>query len=209
MSTPQPANYLQRHPHIRLLLNSTYYAWSGNIWKGVPPLCLERHKLRHHPLSYQCSCKLPTSSPMVLLLTLQVHIAQCQPVRRFWEVQTRPKGCIDIGLWVMVTSYLNTLTDILLFLLPVPLVYKLQIHINQKLAIAVMFLAGLIPVGASIVRNVHVTQSYMDRGNWITRDTSWCVFSLSLPIPNLGSQLTSAMFAKTQSIDRPTYVPNS
>ncbi|KAK0645001.1 hypothetical protein DIS24_g8328 [Lasiodiplodia hormozganensis] len=73
----------------------------------------------------------------------------------------------------MITSYLNTLTDILLFLLPVPLVYKLQMHINQKLAIAVMFLAGLIPVVASIVRNVHLTQSYMDQGNWITRDTSW------------------------------------
>lgn len=115
---------------------------------------------------------------MMLLLTLQVHIAQCQPVRRFWEVQTRPKGCIDIGLWVMITSYLNTLTDILLFLLPVPLVYKLQMHINQKLAIAVMFLAGLIPVVASIVRNVHLMQSYMDQGNWITRDTSWCVFPL-------------------------------
>ncbi|OMP83551.1 hypothetical protein BK809_0004932 [Diplodia seriata] len=63
----------------------------------------------------------------------------------------------------MVNSYLNAFTDILLFLLPMPLIYKLQIHIKQKAAITIIFFTGLIPVAASIVRSVHLTQSYEDR----------------------------------------------
>lgn len=101
-----------------------------------------------------------------------MHIFQCSPVNRFWEVQIRPKGCVDVPLWTSLASYINSLTDIILFVLPIPLVYKLKIHHKQKLSMFIIFLAGLIPIAASFIRSVHLTQSYIDMG-WVQEDSSW------------------------------------
>ncbi|OJD36180.1 uncharacterized protein BKCO1_13000165 [Diplodia corticola] len=134
-----------------------------------------------------------------LIVNVAVQIGQCKPVHRYWEVQLRPNGCINIGLWVMITSYLNAFTDIILLALPMPLIYKLQIHIKQKVGIVIIFLTGVIPVGASIVRSVHLTQSYDDQRQWLVRDTSW--YATLLP----HHQYTASTHT---SATTPTHVPN-
>ncbi|KAH7061063.1 hypothetical protein B0J12DRAFT_695256 [Macrophomina phaseolina] len=112
-----------------------------------------------------------------ILMRLMVDVV-CVPVDRFWQMQLRPEGCVNIMLWSSVASFLNSFTDLILFLLPIPLVYKHRIHVQQKLAVCIIFIAGLIPIAASLIRSTHLTQSYIDMGTLLEKNPSWHVASI-------------------------------
>ncbi|KAL8963927.1 MAG: hypothetical protein Q9183_004840, partial [Haloplaca sp. 2 TL-2023] len=69
---------------------------------------------------------------------------QCTPASYFWTKYTRKTEgtCMDLNPLLIVTACLNIITDIALLILPMPVVWNLQIDRSQKLAVSCIFLLG-------------------------------------------------------------------
>ena len=69
-------------------------------------------------------------------------IFACTPFRRNWDVTITEGSCIDRTPLYMATAVLNMATDILLLVLPVPMVVRLQMPRAQKLGLICIFGVG-------------------------------------------------------------------
>ena len=70
-----------------------------------------------------------------------VSIFQCSPVQKQWDY-TLPGHCLSFyGTFIGVTAP-NVFIDLFLLLLPVPMLWKLQIRTTQKIALTANFLLG-------------------------------------------------------------------
>ncbi|KAE8389780.1 hypothetical protein BDV23DRAFT_156481 [Aspergillus alliaceus] len=79
---------------------------------------------------------------------------QCQPVSHFWQ-RTKPGTCMDTGSLVNIAyvySVFATICDFILGLLPIALVWNLQMNTKTKAALAGILSLGCIASAAVIIR---------------------------------------------------------
>ncbi|CAN9281845.1 unnamed protein product [Alternaria alternata] len=79
-------------------------------------------------------------------------IFACTPFRRNWDVTITEGSCIDRTPLYMATAVLNMATDILLLILPIPMVVKLQMPRAQKAGLICIFGVGSLTCITSAVR---------------------------------------------------------
>ncbi|KAI9804374.1 MAG: hypothetical protein M1826_004870 [Phylliscum demangeonii] len=78
-------------------------------------------------------------------------IFQCSPRRRYW-IKALPGSCINTLTFYKISGTINMLSDIAIFLLPLPMVWKVRLPRRQKLAIIGVLAIGLVTVIACIFR---------------------------------------------------------
>ena len=67
---------------------------------------------------------------------------QCNPIAFAWD-KTIPNGkCIDFNMMCLTTSILGVVTDFATLLLPLPILWKLQMHKKRKWGLTGVFLLG-------------------------------------------------------------------
>jgi hypothetical protein len=74
----------------------------------------------------------------------------CTPIQRFWDGDV-PGRCVNLVAFTYFTNIFNLVTDIMIFLMPMPLIYRLRVSRQQKLALAGLFAIGFVYVHSSIV----------------------------------------------------------
>ena len=74
-----------------------------------------------------------------LLLTI---FLVCQPLAKFWNPLS-PGKCINIEALSYYGGISNLVTDVWLFLLPVPLIVRLHVSRPKKIGLSVIFTIGL------------------------------------------------------------------
>lgn len=75
------------------------------------------------------------------LSTVLATVFNCVPVAASWDF-TIPATCIDSTKFFWVSASINVVTDVALLLLPLPLVWKLQMPSKQKTLISLVFVLG-------------------------------------------------------------------
>ena len=68
-------------------------------------------------------------------------IFACVPVRKKWD-PTTPGTCLDSSSTFLGATITNVLIDLVLLVLPMPMIWKLQIDVGHKLALLGVFAAG-------------------------------------------------------------------
>ena len=68
---------------------------------------------------------------------------QCIPVEKAWDA-TVEGSCINLVAFSYFTNITNLLTDIWVFLLPVPIIFRLHINQRRKFELAGVFAIGLL-----------------------------------------------------------------
>lgn len=77
------------------------------------------------------------------VLTITVVLAlQCRPIRKFWNPAV-PGTCFDLVAFSYFTNITNLVTDVWIFLLPVPLIIRLHISTSRKIGLCGVFMVGL------------------------------------------------------------------
>ncbi|OQD96806.1 hypothetical protein PENSOL_c014G11976 [Penicillium solitum] len=78
----------------------------------------------------------------------------CNPVNAFWSTseEVRNTKCLPAGPVWFTNGALQTLTDLVILILPMPLLWKLQLPTRQKWGILVVFGLGIIIVATSSAR---------------------------------------------------------
>ena len=80
---------------------------------------------------------------ITLLYGLLCFVLQCQPVHAFWQPQVQ-HHCFDQLAYYIAHGSLNLVTDVFVVLMPIPILWSLQLPTARKTGlVAVFLLAGL------------------------------------------------------------------
>jgi hypothetical protein len=104
---------------------------------------------------------------------VMVTIFQCVPVAGSWE-KSLPSKCIDNSWFRWWWAGFNTATDLWVFLLPMPLLARLQLDLARKIGVMIMFALGLFTCITSILRMHALVESVA------TVDPTWGSFDALL-----------------------------
>ncbi|KAL9630795.1 MAG: hypothetical protein Q9164_006234 [Protoblastenia rupestris] len=84
-----------------------------------------------------------------------VLIFQCSPVQRSWRPRT-PGSCLPNDATFYGLAAVTILFDVIIFLLPIPLLLHLNISKKKRFALVCVFLLGLLTTVCSILRMVQI-----------------------------------------------------
>ncbi|KAK4149866.1 integral membrane protein [Chaetomidium leptoderma] len=98
-----------------------------------------------------CCWALLTAVTMYCLASILVTIFQCRPILRAFDKDT-PGTCIDTAKFWFANAGFSIATDVIILLLPMPLLWKLEAPNAQKYALMVVFTIGVVTVIASCLR---------------------------------------------------------
>lgn len=68
-------------------------------------------------------------------------VFSCLPIHGFWDHET-PANCVNTLHYYLGVAIPNIATDIVLLVLPMPLIWRLQITLSQKVAVTGIFVLG-------------------------------------------------------------------
>lgn len=69
-------------------------------------------------------------------------IFQCSPIAYGWDSTIGHGKCIDQTLFYRAISPINVFTGVLILVMPIPLIWRLQVPRGQKVALTAVFLLG-------------------------------------------------------------------
>lgn len=87
-------------------------------------------------------CAIGTIVGATGITTIVGSIAQCAPISRNWNVAV-PGHCIDKLAFARYTAIPNVITGFTMLLLPLPMVWRLNVTVQQKVALTATFLHGI------------------------------------------------------------------
>ncbi|KAH8170403.1 hypothetical protein LIA77_09184 [Sarocladium implicatum] len=81
-----------------------------------------------------------------------VQIWSCVPIEAFWDPVNHPGRCIDNQTQWFSNAALNILTDLIVFILPLPVIGKLNLAKGQKYSLLGIFCLGFFTCALSVAR---------------------------------------------------------
>lgn len=69
-------------------------------------------------------------------------IFACTPIEMNWNIRIQDGTCINQASLYIATAVVNIISDLILFCLPLPTVFNLQIPRRQKIGLIFIFLLG-------------------------------------------------------------------
>ena len=92
---------------------------------------------------------------------------------QYWTVEPAgPSACISESRNLMAASIINTVTDFLVVLLPIPAILKLQLPLGSRCQLIFIFAVSFLVCFAGITRTIY-TFKYLK-----TWDTTWAIFAV-------------------------------
>ncbi|KAI7187531.1 hypothetical protein KC363_g5933 [Hortaea werneckii] len=85
-------------------------------------------------------------------------VFQCLPVHRAWDRRVKGTCISNVAFWYSHAAF-NTFFDVIVYLLPIPLIRSLKLRREQKTGVFSIFAFGAFVIAASIVRMVELRQS--------------------------------------------------
>ncbi|KAH7392801.1 hypothetical protein BKA66DRAFT_456896 [Pyrenochaeta sp. MPI-SDFR-AT-0127] len=83
-------------------------------------------------------------------ITVTLFLA-CRPLATYWDVSV-PGKCLVMVTFVYFTNISNLITDIWIFLMPVPMIWHLQLQTKKKMILSLIFCIGLATCVVSSIR---------------------------------------------------------
>ncbi|GAB1738195.1 hypothetical protein NU219Hw_g2745t1 [Hortaea werneckii] len=93
-------------------------------------------------------------------------VFQCLPVHRASDQRVKGTCINNVAFWYSHAAF-NTFFDVVVYLMPIPLIRSLKLRLEQKTGIVSIFAFGAFVIAASIVRMVELRQSaHTDDPTW-------------------------------------------
>ncbi|CAF9942279.1 hypothetical protein IMSHALPRED_003450 [Imshaugia aleurites] len=109
-------------------------------------------------------------------------ISQCLPIRYYWQ-RVGHGHCIQTTNFYITLAALNLATDVAVLILPIPVIWQLQIRKSKKLSLSVIFLLGSMVCITSVIRLQTLTDIDTEDITWSnTYPSLWSAIEASLGI---------------------------
>ncbi|KAI9761477.1 MAG: hypothetical protein M4579_000987 [Chaenotheca gracillima] len=114
----------------------------------------------------------------------------CLPVAKTWDPSIEGGHCINVFTLVVAGNVFNVVADVGMWVLPIPVVWRLNIRRQQKWELTLVFLVGIIIVVVSVIRipnqlalvNVtDLTWEYVKAHVWSNLEVNICIICGCLP----------------------------
>lgn len=79
------------------------------------------------------------TSTATVTFALFIH---CVPIRKAYDIRVVGGSCLDASFLYMTNAAISMFTDVIMFVLPIPMIYRLRLSIWQKLGAMLMFSIG-------------------------------------------------------------------
>lgn len=125
------------------------YVWAV----GLPKVAILLFYLRVNPtrsFRYACSTVIFITFAYMFALTFAL-LFPCRPINKLWEPFIEGK-CIDQNPIYLANVIINTIVDVLVLLLPIPMLIKLQVNTRTKILLFSIFSFCSVTVLISAVR---------------------------------------------------------
>lgn len=70
------------------------------------------------------------------------QLFQCRPINAAWDISVDTRSCINIYTFVTTTNAIGIATDIAIYALPLPLVWRLTMTKPKRIAVSIIFSFG-------------------------------------------------------------------
>ncbi|KAK0374674.1 integral membrane protein [Colletotrichum limetticola] len=126
----------------------------------------------------------------------------CIPLKSLWD-HTIPGRCINLFDWWIIGSSINLFTDIVIFLMPVPLLRTIRLQMRQKIVLMATFGLGFFTCAISVIRlttlkssstSTDATYNTVIAGIWSITELSCAIICVCVPTlrPLLGGKSSRA-----------------
>lgn len=93
---------------------------------------------------------------IVVIMTIYLS---CRPFHHYWQINPDPGNVCQAAisqpiLWVSFVS--NVSTDIFLFLIPVPMLWKSSLRLLKKIAATLVLSAGVLIIVCATLKSIYV-----------------------------------------------------
>ncbi|KAK2048610.1 CFEM domain-containing protein [Colletotrichum somersetense] len=79
-------------------------------------------------------------------------IFSCHPIELFWNRDIHTGGCLDVNQLAYANSALAIIQDLIILALPIAMLPGLQMDLNKKISVAMVFLLGSVGFISTIIR---------------------------------------------------------
>ncbi|CAO2650809.1 Nn.00g091060.m01.CDS01 [Neocucurbitaria sp. VM-36] len=123
---------------------------------------------------------------IVVIMTIYLS---CRPFHRYWQINPDPGNICQAAiskpiLWVSFVS--NVSTDVYLFLIPIPMLWRSSLKLLKKIAATLVLSAGLLIIVCATLKSIYVIVDPVNGGQlaaaWGTRETFIAVVTTNLPM---------------------------
>lgn len=184
---------------ITVILANTIYGWNHHIWDlTFDDLVTARKVSLAAQLLYLFSSSLAKISILLSYINLAVPdsrfslfskiaivlialsnlsifitiLAQCTPVSSYWNILRVNEDCgIREGHFLMAQAGMTVIADLVVWMLPLPTLYKAKLPLRQRIGLIVLFSFGAVVVIAAAVRTYWLYWAVL-----VTWDMTWDCF---------------------------------
>ncbi|KAL2864973.1 uncharacterized protein BJX67DRAFT_359532 [Aspergillus lucknowensis] len=101
------------------------------------------------------------------LITIEISIFFiCRPLQSFWNPRLAG-NCLNVTAMIYYITTSNLVTDLVVFVLPLPVIIRLHITRKNKVALSILFSIGILTCGISAAR---LTYAFIQKSPDITYD---------------------------------------
>ncbi|TKA78707.1 hypothetical protein B0A49_02522 [Cryomyces minteri] len=110
----------------------------------------------------------------VCIVFLALTIWQCSPIEAYWVFPPiKDSKCLDEGTVTLAAGVINCVADLLVTVLPIPIVMQLQMPIRQRIGVIFLLSLGFIVTNAGVVRTYFIWKSLVK-----SYDETWFAYPL-------------------------------
>ncbi|KAI1321110.1 hypothetical protein F5Y16DRAFT_413844 [Xylariaceae sp. FL0255] len=160
------------------------YKTSINLTKASILLLYLRIFSSVHWMRYTCISLLVCIGAYCVAADLAT-IFQCEPIVAAFDktIADGEKRCINNGIFWLANAGFSIITDVIILLIPMPLVYALQVPRMQKTALVLVFALGTFVVTTSILRTTTLeVQATSADPLYDVSSTMWTLIEMSVAI---------------------------
>ncbi|KAI0015026.1 hypothetical protein F4780DRAFT_784544 [Xylariomycetidae sp. FL0641] len=123
------------------------------------------------------------SVAMYCVASVLATVFQCRPVAAAFDKSLEPSDCIDNARFWLANAGFSIATDVVILLMPMPLVYALQIPRVQKVALMMVFALGVFVVITSCLRTTTLDiQAKTTDPLYDVASTMWTIIELNVAL---------------------------
>lgn len=109
---------------------------------------------------------------------------ECRPFRLYWQLLPDPGPCAEAQLQLLVVGVTNIVTDLMLLILPLPLVFKMKADWRRKIRYSTIFLLGIFIIAITIIRlpiNALNKEIQANRSIWASTELFTSALVVNIP----------------------------
>ncbi|KAI8653867.1 hypothetical protein NCS56_01342000 [Fusarium sp. Ph1] len=143
----------QRYSLISYLCGPIYQLCNGFIKLSLLSFYLHLSPQRWFRIAVWLTIGIVTAYTVIIAFMMWFL---CNPPRKAFDFKVEGGSCTDAAILYMATAVSNIVTDVILFVLPIPMVYNLHMPKIQKLGAIIVFAIGSLTVATSVTRLVYL-----------------------------------------------------